>query len=557
MSLFLASLAAILTSAPAAKSLGSIDFPITGKPACKAKFTEGMLALHSFEYDRAHESFQAAVQADPGCAMARWGDAMSYNHAIWGEEDAAAARAALGGIASVEKLTPKERAFIETARAVWSEEDFRPRQATWLRHAKKMHDEFPKDDEVALQHALALIANSERLRNVKRLTESAAISFEVFARRPNHPGAAHYIIHACDTADLAILGLPAARQYAKIAPAATHALHMPSHIFVQRGMWSEVATSNEASWAASELEDDGRKKSLDDRNWHSYSWLSAAYLELGRIKEAKALLDRLAENLKKEEGSQMRFAYAQMARQYLRDSGRWEDVDQVLAPVSKPLALEPGEPAGSLGCANHAPGATGKLRPPIGLVASMRTAQAFAEAAMRRGDEKAAAEALASAKRYMEAMEPWSKMAPPELKDRTARYEAAMIAGARAHKLKTPQAFDAAIEALKKLAELPDMNAGGPAFEPLAHELLGDMLLDANRPKEALAAYDTALGRAPMLSRSLLGAARAAKAAGDTTRAEELYKSLAAQWSRGDEDLTDLKEVRTAGGPHGAPSGAR
>ena len=136
--------------------------------------------------------------------------------------------------------------------------------------------------------------------------DSAAISMDVLQINPSHPGAAHYLIHACDSPDHAILALPAARRYAQIAPAASHALHMPSHIFVQLGMVAEVAASNEASWAASQAEDREPGKGPDQRDWHSYSWLVDAYLNLGKLHRAEALMRALRGMLVQDDGPETR-----------------------------------------------------------------------------------------------------------------------------------------------------------------------------------------------------------------------------------------------------------
>ena len=289
-----------------ATQMGTLHFPVTGNAACKKHFNDGMLALHSFMYDRAHDHFKAAYTADPKCAMAHWGDAMAYNHPLWGEDDPVAAKKTLAQVADEKPLTAKERAFLAAARALFGDGSSKQRMSAWLGATERMYRDFPGDDEVALEHALALIANSERLSDQGRLMHAAAIGFDVIRRNPLHPGAAHYIIHACDTPDHAILALPAADRYAKIAPAASHALHMPTHIFVQLGMWDRVARSNEVAWAASEKDSQG--KPIDKYDWHSYSWLAAAYSELGQLKRAASLMNELAARMAKEDNSDPRFA---------------------------------------------------------------------------------------------------------------------------------------------------------------------------------------------------------------------------------------------------------
>jgi tetratricopeptide (TPR) repeat protein len=543
-----ASFAALFAAAPSKPAgMGAISFPVTGNREARARFNEGMLALHSFMYDYAHQAFKAAANADPSCAMAHWGDAMAHCHALWSEDDVPAARAALAAVANENKITPKERAYLVVARALWAGADMKVRREAWLEASRKMYADYPGDDEVALQYALALISNSERLRNTKRLMESAAISMEVVQRNPSHPGALHYLIHACDTADHAILALPAARQYAKTAPAASHALHMPSHIFAQLGMWREVAASNEASWPASEKEMTDLGKTTDDRDWHSYSWLAAAYLELGQVKKAAALIESLSEIITQDDGPQMRFSLGQMVRYYLAVTGRWDQLDTLLAPLSRPLPLEKGEREGSLGCALHAPGEIGATRPPLGLLAAVRTANMRAEAAMRAGDEAGVIQALAATKPYYEALGAWGSMMPPDLREREGRIETAYAAGARAYLSKTKESFAAAVAAFEKLAELREIS-GNPAFDPPAQQFLAEMLLAAGRPKEALIAFEALLARFPMTSRTLLGAARAAKAAGEHAIARERYSALAAQWKDADAELRDRDEVRAGAG---------
>ena len=239
--------AVALEKTPDAGTFGHIDFPVTGSPKCQARFTEGMLALHSFLYDQAHETFASALDATPAdgpCAMAAWGDAMTHDHPLWGERDVPKARAALLRVTSEEALTPKERAYLATARALFATDDEDAAHAAWVASAAKMHQDYPDDDEVALQYALALMA-AHGLRDVRRAVEAGALALDVFHRHPDHPGAAHYVIHAFDSSDHAILAVPAARAYARIAPDAGHALHMPSHTFTHLGMWNEVVPSNE------------------------------------------------------------------------------------------------------------------------------------------------------------------------------------------------------------------------------------------------------------------------------------------------------------------------
>lgn len=539
----LSALFVVLLSATPRPQLGTISFPVTGSKECQRHFTDGMLALHSFMYDDAHDAFRAAVKADPSCAMGRWGDAMAYLHPLWGEEEVAASRAQMDAITHEAKLTPRERAFIAMSRPLFGEGDHRSRLAAWMRATEKKRAELPKDDEVALQHALALIANSERLTKQKLLMESVAIANDVLTRNPKHPGALHYLIHAADTSDHAVLALPAARVYAKIAPSASHAMHMPSHTFAHLGMWSEVAASNEQSWAASEIETARRKKPDDERDWHSYAWLIGAYLELGQRAKAEKLIADLRELILKVDGSEMRFGYVLAVGAYVTHTEKWSELEAMLAPALRPLKREEGEASTSLGCALHAPGAPGKTRPPFGLIAQQKAQMLRAQAAARQGDTKGTAEALAQVKSLWTAMDPWKKMISPALIDRALRAEAATSALAKAKSDKKKESWEAAIAAAKRLAELP--GGPGPAFEPTAQVLLAEVLMDAGRPEEAVLAYALALEQLPMHAPALLGAARAAKVAGQTEAAKERYSTLAEQWKNADASNANLAEVRS------------
>src|SRR5215218_1306933 len=255
--------AAVLSLAPAraASDLGKVDFPTSGSPAAQAHFLRGVAALHSFWYDEAADAFRAAQKAQPGFAMAYWGEAMTYNHPIWSEQDRDGALAALVRLApardarSAKAPTDREKGFLAAVEILYGEGDRGARDAAYETAMEKLHQRYPDDLEVASFYALSRIGpaltgppGEQRSRT---LIQAAALLEELFDRNPELPGVVHYLIHAYDDPLHAPLGLRAARIYARIAPAAHHALHMPAHIFVQLGDWASTASSNEAAWAAS------------------------------------------------------------------------------------------------------------------------------------------------------------------------------------------------------------------------------------------------------------------------------------------------------------------
>ena len=532
---------------PAKESaLGRLDFPITGSSECQRNFTEGMLALHSYLYDQAHVSFAAALAADPKCAMAAWGDAMAYDKAIWDDRDTAKGRAALARVSGEETLTPKERAFLRTARADYEKDLTSDAHASWLEAAAAMHGDYPDDDEVTLQYALALLANyAYDDGHVREQMEAGALALQVFQRKPQHPGAAHYIIHAFDSPEHAILALPAARAYARIAPAGSHALHMPSHIFVQLGMWRDVVSSNEQAYAASVAWEKSRGHAPSEYDWHSYSWLVAAHLELGQRAVARKLIDEAAALLvaSKDDSSILRDNYFLMVTNYASQTGRWADVEAMMAPVLAP-AFDEGSTAGHVACAMHAPGGKGASRPPTVLIDRFDADFFRAEAAIRLGDEATAVKRLADTKAVRAQMVLWQKALPADFFKGWDAYGETLLA--RAHAAKpSPATQKKAIEALENyLKQHSGGSASGPAMKRPVRELLGEALLAAGKPKEALVQFDKAVYTRPNRALALLGAARAAKAAGDAQEARAHYGVLVELWKDADADLPELAEAK-------------
>jgi hypothetical protein len=242
-----------------AKSLGTIHFPSSAKPAAQESFLTGVKALFNFEFDIAAEAFQQTEKADPDFALGYWGEAMSFNHPLWAQQDQAAARKVLDRLAptaaarAAKAPAGRERMLVESLEILYGPGDKLTRDIAYADSLKRIHEKYPDDDEVATFYALALLGTARPGdKSIRNAMLAASIAEGVFQRNPQHPGAAHYIIHSFDDPDHAILALPAARAYSKIAPSAAHALHMPSHIFVQLGMWEDVVRSNIVAYKAAD-----------------------------------------------------------------------------------------------------------------------------------------------------------------------------------------------------------------------------------------------------------------------------------------------------------------
>ena len=267
--------------------LGHLTFPATGKPEAAARFVHGVLLLHSFEYDDAREQFAAAERADPAFVMAYWGEAMSFNQSIWWRVDLDGARAALLklGPSSDARLakapTARERGYLEAVEALFGDGDKAARDRGYSERMGELTRQFPDDDEASLFYALSLLAATEGVRDETTYLRAASLAEAVFAKNPQHPGAAHYLIHCYDDPRHAQQGLAAALAYSSIAPSAQHALHMPSHVFYALGRWDDAARLNEASAAAADERVRAKQLGTDERGFHALLWLEYAVSAAG------------------------------------------------------------------------------------------------------------------------------------------------------------------------------------------------------------------------------------------------------------------------------------
>ncbi len=507
--------------------LGRVEFPTSGSPKAQEHFLRGLAALHSFWYEEALEAFRESTKADPDFMMGYWGEAMTYNHPLWGEQDLNAAREVLARIKDTPRLTARERAYLNAVKVLYGDGDKHARDAAYSAAMEKIYVAYPEDLDAAAFYSLSLLGMAQPGDKSFRLQSKAgAIALEVYQKNPNHPGAAHYIIHAFDDPAHAILALPAARRYAEIAPEAHHARHMPSHIFLQLGMWPEVAASNESSWESSDAWMKRKNLSLSVRDYHSLHWLMYAYLQQGRYAKATELL-ALMKKVMSESTYDNKLRpdyyennYASMAAALIVETEQWNLADELFPVANRaPETASPDAPMGGGSHAGHgaaAPAANttrysnaSRILPPFirGLAAAMRGA---------------------------------SDLEPDPGKIRELEV-AALNASMKKDHAK-------AIELMKKATALEEQApppSGPPSLIKPTHELYGEILLRADKFREASEQFRIALLRQPNRARSLLGAARAAARAGDQISAANVYKKLLEQWKEADAGLPELREART------------
>jgi tetratricopeptide (TPR) repeat protein len=505
--------------------LGTVVFPTSGIARAQTSFVRGISFLHSFHYEEAAKAFQAAERADSTFALPYWFEAFTHSHLLWSEDDPKAASAVLArlGLTPQARLaraaTARERAYGAAIEAFFADTTTEVRTRVFADSMRSLTRRYPDDLEAAAFTALALMLAIDQHAfppetanaRAKQMVECAQ---HVFEASPNHPGAAHYLIHVSDLdPSFTRTALPAARAYARIAPDASHALHMPSHVFLRLGMWDEVAASNERSWAASRREMARDHLSSADLDSHSLLFLSYAYLESGRWRAARALVDSARRvigiaDLSAASHVDGRYAVAKLSFLTAAETGRWNDA--VLQP--------------------RAPGSPQNEREQF-----FRLTSDYSRFVIQgmRGDTAALAAGAATFRARSD-----SVGGTLPILDFMASEMDGMLAEARGDQSRAIERFSHA-----GLFEDHLPLVGPPPFVS-ARQLLGALYLKAGQPDSAAAQFERVLTNAPNRSAALLGLARAHVATGDRDAAVKAYSRLLANWRRADADLPALAEVR-------------
>jgi tetratricopeptide (TPR) repeat protein len=535
---FVLLIASVLSVSAQETKLGRVEFPTSGSEKAQVHFLRGLAALHSFFYEEALEAFHESTKVEPDFAMGYWGEAMAHNHPLWSEQDITAARQALAKIKESPKLTDRERAYVAAVRLLYGDGDKRARDAAYSAAMEKIYRAHPEDLDAAAFYSLSLLAMANPGDKGYRLQAKAgAIALEVYQKNPNHPGAAHYIIHAFDDPEHAILALPAARRYASIAPEAHHARHMPSHIFLQLGMWPEAAASNESAWESSDAWMKRKKLPVSVRDYHSLHWLLYAYLQQGRYKQAEQLLTLMKKVMSESTyDNKLRPGYyennyANMAAAFIVETEKWNRANELFPE---------GQPAPATSEQTTMGGSHGGHTPPTAApsdgVATLRTSMASLTLPPFVRGLAAAVEGTAAIDDHVTLIR--------MLRSRDSEIRELEITALGAS-MKNDHAK--AIELMTKATALEEQTGapyGPPSLIKPTHELFGEILLRAKKPAEAAEQFKTALLRQPNRARSLLGAARAAAQSGNQAAAITAYTTLLEQWKQADDGLPELREAR-------------
>ena len=508
--------------------LGRISFPTTTQsPEAQQAFIEGMLLLHLFEYPFARDEFLKAQALDPGFVMAYWGEAMTYNHPIWDRQDLQAGRAALLklGASPAERIprttAPREQGFLAAVELLYGAGTKAQRDLAYMRAMEQMAARYPDDHEAQLFYALSLFGVEAGVRDTATYMLCTALAQDVFSENPEHPGAAHYLIHGVDDPVHAVLGLRAARALALMAPDAGHSQHMTSHIFTAVGMWDDVVTANET---AVKVQNAMRaEKGMSARHWGHYNfWLLYGYLQQGRLERALELL-KAAYGEAQAEGKapddpmildpdrSLVGSVAQMWMRYVIETRSW-DSEVANWSFNSGDAFDPNLNISFMRAMQAAnAGLAAQVDQYLG---QFRRLKVELEGVISRQQEQAPTDLL-----YLE---------------RLVIMEQELVAAVEYARGESALAVRYASEASRLEGEMP-FSFGPPFVDLPAAEFLGDLLLGSSKYADAVIAYEIQLERSRQKSRSLLGLAQAQGQLGNEVEARYAREKLDRIWSSADE----------------------
>ena len=477
------------------QEVGVIDFPTSATGEVQDRFLRGVAILHSFGWLQAREQFHAAQELDPDFAMAYWGESLAYNHPLNSQMDATEPRKALERLAPTraERLakapTDREKGFLNAVEILWGEGEHVERRLGYMEAMEELYEDYPDDPEVAAFYALSMLSAVGATRDLSgRLNVRAGtIALKLSKDNNDHPGAVHYTIHSFDDPLHAPLALDAAHRFAEIAAAVSHARHMPTHIFIQHGMWDYVSGHNESAYAAArELWQPGDP--MGDAT-HALDWGQYGDLQLGDYEKARLWIQRIEkmasgtflEGGPSDEGGQARpsGAVSLLKARYIVDTEEW-----AILPITD-------ESSG------HELIATGLSAARTGDRAALEAAEAALDA---------------DGGGYAGVMH---------------KQVAALLEVDRGNEAGARELMDQAVETVEAMA--PPRGAASP-IKPV-HELYGEMLAGFGAHEDAAAMFETSLLRMPNRPRSLLGLARASVETGDFDRATEAYEKLTEVWA--------------------------
>jgi Tfp pilus assembly protein PilF len=506
----------------AGAAVGVVNFANSGAKAAQQDFQYGVAQLHNFQYEDAAAAFRRAQAADPAFALAYWGEAMTYTHPVWMQQDAAAARAVLARLGPdraarlAKAKMERERAYLEAVEILYGNGTKFERDRRYAAAMRRVHERWPDDVDATAFYALALLGTAHDGRDVPTYMRAYALVKDLFPKYPRHPGIAHYLIHSVDDAAHAPLGLEAARAYGDIAPESAHALHMTSHIFLALGLWDDVVAANERAVAVA-AKRAAQRGAKPPGCSHAQTWLSYGYVQQGRFAAAKQMIATCLADVRE--------------RPQLSDSDQFDPDGSSLGSfyaMRLRFLLDAPPDAEVEG-----------WRPDAAAVPYAAFLETYGDAllAARRGDVTAlrsnATRTRETAARLRAAMDrldvqpasPYRRVLDVQLGQMDALER--LLGGDRAGGL-------ASLESVAREEDALPAAFGPPQVDQPTRELLGMLVLDAD-PAAARAQFERALVLNPGRVDPRRGLIRATRATGDAAEAESLAASLKATLARADD----------------------
>jgi hypothetical protein len=491
----------------------AIDFQATGAPAAHDKFVQGVIALHNSAYEDAAEYFRATETIDPSFVMAYWGEAMTFNHPFWAEQDIAGGRRALAKLGpsraarASKAKTLREGEYLNAVEILYGDGDKDARDRGFADAMRTLSTHYPEDIEASAFYAAALLGTLRVADHTYKIQMTAAsILKPILEKYPDHPGALHYFIHANDDPQHAHLALAAARRYEKVAGDSFHALHMPAHIYVQLGMWPDVARVNKAAFDASDRHMRAKGQTAAFRDYHSLDWLMYAELQMGQYRKALEHAMLMLESAQQPNVPKgMAGEAAVFASRFAVETQQWD----VLAPY-----------------------------PEVNHTAELLFAQGMA--ALKKNDVARVRTVIGALEGLGQQNAATGRRALAAIDDSLKNELASSLALSEKH---PAEAERLAADSVKYEATV-EFPSGPPDLIKPAYEFYGETLLALNKPAQATEQFSISLKRMPKRALSLLGLARARAAQNDTAGASKAYRELAQIWANADPDLPAVQEVR-------------
>ena len=479
----------------------------------RADYDRALLLLHNFEYPDARELFLQVQKKEPSFALAYWGEAMTFNHPVWHNQDLAGGREVIDRYKKIaagkSQLPALDRDLLQSIEILYGEGSKSERDKIYSDFMRRLYEKYKGNHDVAAFYALSLLGRTAGW-NTELCNRAAEICKAILKENPKHPGALHYFIHAEDHPEYAKLAWEEANDYAEVASYSGHALHMPSHIYLALGLWDDVVKSNEISWQAGVDRKKDKALNNDALNYHGYWWLEYAYLQQGRFGKAREILKNQEIFTTELSSARARNHLVVMRGHYLVETNDWTntmaDQDVNLSGLRVEIRSLDRFLKGLTAFRNGDPASLGKIILEIETDINRSLKTTIADDGITMCTVQAGSPAQASVNQATMLKEQLNALQAFLKKD---------IVAAKGH--------------FKKAIELEEKNGyfyGPPEILRPTYEFYGEFLLAINEPENALENFEKALQKAPGRTLSLRGLEQAARRAGLETKASKARELL-------------------------------